>query len=124
MFFEINIFKPNKIDLCVKRSEVNLDHYLKEFGSTRVPDASYQVSRSSAILFWKRIFLRFLPYMGMAAIFAMWPWTFEETFAPITFNVNWLSASEEKMFENVDDGRRTAFGSGKLIKVDVHLDMA
>ena len=27
-------------------------------------------------------FLRFLPYMGMAAILVMWPGTFEQTFVP------------------------------------------
>ena len=84
MFFEINVFKPNKIDLCVKRSEVNLDHHLKESGSTRVPDAANQISRSSAVLFWKIISLSFLPHMGMAAILAMWLWTFKGTFAPRT----------------------------------------
>ena len=37
-------------------------------GSTRAPDAAYQVSRSSAFWFRRRKFFKVLPYMGMAAI--------------------------------------------------------
>ena len=54
-------------------------------------------------------FLRFSPYMGMAAILVMWPWLFELTFFPPTHGGSiWNStsigpvASEEKMFKNVD----------------------
>ena len=61
----------------------------------------------------KKIFLGFLPYMGMAAILVMWPKPFEQTFVPPSEGVSiWNMSSigpvvsEEKMFENVD-GRRT-----------------
>ena len=54
-------------------------------------------------------FLRFLPYMGMAAILVMWLRPFEQTFIPpsqggSTWNVASIGpvVSEEKMFENVD----------------------
>ena len=54
-------------------------------------------------------FKRFLPYMGMAAIFVMWPGPFEQTFVPpsqggSTWNLTSIGpvVSEEKMFENVD----------------------
>ena len=88
-------------------------------------------------------FLRFLPYMGMAAILVMWPRPFEQFFFPkgpggCIWNLVAIDpvVSEEKSFEIVDgrrtdgrttDGRRTmepaytisspgAFGSGELKK--------
>ena len=77
-------------------------------------------------------FLRFLPYMGMAAILVMWPGPFEQLFVPpIPGDYIWNLVtigpvvSEEKSFEIVDGRRRTtepaytisspgAFGSGEL----------
>ena len=87
-------------------------------------------------------FLRFLPYMGMAAMLVMWPRLFEQLFFPkgpggCIWNLVAIGpvVSEEKSFEIVDgrrttydgrtDGRRTtepaytisspgAFGSGEL----------
>ena len=54
-------------------------------------------------------FLRFLLYIGMAAILVMWPGPFEQTFVPPSqggsiSNLASISpvVSEEKMFENVD----------------------
>ena len=84
-------------------------------------------------------FLRFLPYMGMAAMLVMWPRSFEQLFFPkgpggCIWNLVAIRpvVSEEKSFEIVDgrttdDGRRTtepaytisspgAFGSGELKK--------
>ena len=83
-------------------------------------------------------FLRFLLYMGMAAMLVMWPISFEQLFFPkgpggCIWNLVAIGpvVSEEKSFEIVvrrrtDDGRRTtepaytistpgAFGSGELI---------
>ena len=51
-----------------------------KLGSTRAPDATYQLSRSSAFWFREEDFEGFLPYMGMAAILVMWPGSFELTF--------------------------------------------
>ena len=80
-------------------------------------------------------FLRFLPYMGMAAMLVMWPRPFEQLFFPkgpegCIWNLVAIGpvVSEEKSFEIVDgrrtDGRTTepaytisspgAFGSGEL----------
>ena len=61
-------------------------------------------------------FLRFLPYMGMAAILVMWPGQFEQTFVPPSHGGSiWNLASigpvtsEEKCFKKLtDDVRRTA----------------
>ena len=61
------------------------------------PNAPYQVSRSSAFWFRRRWFLRFLSYMGMAAILVMWPGPFEQTFVPqfksskfhMKFDIDW-----------------------------------
>ena len=53
-------------------------------------------------------FLRFLPYIGMAAILVMWPGPFEQTFVyPSPEGSTWNLASIgpvvfEEMFENVD----------------------
>ena len=63
-------------------------------------------------------FLRFLPYMGMAAILVMWPGLFEKTFVPPShgdsiWNLDSIDpvVSEEKMFKEcgrqTTDGRRT-----------------
>ena len=63
-------------------------------------------------------FLRFLPYMGMAAMLFMWPRPFEQVFFPkgaggCIWNVVAIGpvVSEEKPFEIVDgwrtDGRRS-----------------
>ena len=76
-------------------------------------------------------FLRFLPYMGMAAILVMWPRLFEQLFVPkvpggCIWNLVKIGpvVSEEKSFEIVDGRRKTepaytisspgAFGSGEL----------
>ena len=59
-------------------------------------------------------FLRFLPYMGMAAILVMWPEPFEQLFVPpipggYIWNLVTIGpvVSEEKSFEIVDGRRRT-----------------
>ena len=63
-------------------------------------------------------FLRFLPYMGMAAMLVMWPSSFEQLFFPkgpegCIWNLVAIGpvVSEKKSFEIVDgrttDGRRT-----------------
>ena len=40
---------------------------IEEFGKTRAPNAAYQVSRSSAVQFWRR-FLRVLTIYGMSMV--------------------------------------------------------
>ena len=62
----------------------------------------------------KKIFYRFLPYMGMVAILVMWSRCPEQTFVPLThggstWNLAWIgpAVSEKKIFEN---GRRTDNG--------------
>ena len=57
-------------------------------------------------------FLRFLPYMSMAAILVMWPGSFEQTFVPPShggsiWNMTLIGQAvpEEKMFKKC--GRRT-----------------
>ena len=87
-------------------------------------------------------FLRFLPYMGMAAMLVMWSRSFEQLFFPkgpggCIWNLVAIGpvVSEEKSFvivdgRRTDDGRRTtepaytisspgAFGSGELKTVDL-----
>ena len=78
-------------------------------------------------------FLKFLPYMGMAAILVMWLEPFEQLFVPLTiggyvWNLVTIGpvVSEEKSFEIVDGRRRRTtepshpisspgpFGSGDL----------
>ena len=100
--------RRDQIKPCRKISQ---GHHLSKLGSTWAPDYAYQVSRSSAFWFQKRRFLRFLPYMGMAAILLMWPVPFEHTFVPPShrssiWNLILIGpvVSEEKMFEEC--GRR------------------
>ena len=65
-------------------------------------------------------FLRFLPYMGMAAILVMWPGPFEQFFVPpIPGGYRWNLVtigpvvSEEKSFEIVDGRRQTTDDDGR-----------
>ena len=53
------------LTLVWNRSGSTQGQNLKNLGSTCIDNAIYQVSRSSVYLFWRRRFLRFLPYMGM-----------------------------------------------------------
>ena len=89
--------------------KIGQGHHLNKLGSTRVPDAAYQVSRSSAFWFQRRRFLRFLPYMGMAAILVMWPGPLKHSFVPLSHGVSTcnlasigLAVSKEKKFNNVE----------------------
>ena len=68
-----------------------LGHNLNNPGSIAIYDAAYQVSRSWANWFWRRRFLRFLPYMSMVA-------------KTILINLVTIGpvVSEEKSFEIVD----------------------
>ena len=66
-------------------------------------------------------FLRFLPYMGMAAILVMWPGRFEQLFVPpapggYIWNLVTIGpvVLEEKSFEIVD-GRRTTTDDGACL---------
>ena len=43
------------LTLPENRSQSTKDHHLNKLGSTRAPDAAYQVSRSSAFCFRKRV---------------------------------------------------------------------
>ena len=67
-------------------------------------------------------FLRFLPYMGMAAILVMWPELFEQLFVPpipggYIWNLVTIGpvVSEEKSFEIVDGRRRTTTDDGACL---------
>ena len=58
-------------------------------------------------------FLRFLPYMGMAAILVMWPGPFEQTSFPHPMETPyeiWLQLAQwflrRRCLKSVDDGRR------------------
>ena len=82
-------------------------------------------------------FLRFLPYMGMAAILVMWPGTFEQTFVPPSnrssiWNLTLIGpvVSDEKMFKECGRRRTTeaylsykltkqAFGPDELLRVKI-----
>ena len=70
-------------------------------------------------------FLRFLPYMGMAAILVMWPEPFEQLFVPpipggYIWNLVTIGpvVSEEKSFEIVDGRRRTTDDDGRRTTTD------
>ena len=58
------------------RSRSTQDHHLGKLGSTRVPDAVYQISTISANRFRRKRFLRILPYLGVAAIVTDWSSSF------------------------------------------------
>ena len=66
-------------------------------------------------------FLRFLPYIGMAAILVIWPGPFEQTFIPPSHGGSILNltligqaVSEEKMFKECGLRTTEAYLSNKL----------
>ena len=60
-----------KFDLGVNVSRSTLGNNLNSLGSTCIDNVTYKVSRSSVYWVWRRRFLRFLPYLGMAAMLVM-----------------------------------------------------
>ena len=87
---------------------------MKEFGSTQVPDAAYQVSRSSAVQFWRR-FLKIFTIYGHGGHLGHVTCTATSSlkdYVPPTHGGSTQSlvltgpVTSEEMFENVD-GRRT-----------------
>ena len=68
-FSAFPIQKPEIPNLTSPWNIVNQGHHLYKCCCTKVPDDTYQISCQSA----PRFFLRFLPYMGMAAFLVMWP---------------------------------------------------
>ena len=44
--------------LTLSKSRSTQDHYLNKLGRPHIPDATYQVPRSSAFWFWRRRFLK------------------------------------------------------------------
>ena len=69
---------------CHKNSNGQPKVIIWNIGSTREPDAAYQVSQSSAPCLRRKRFLKFfiIIYMGMV----MWPGTFEQIFIP---HISW-----------------------------------
>ena len=59
-----------KFDLGVKWGKLTKSHILNNLGNTCVPDATYQVSSHQSID-PEEDFVRFLPYMIMAAMLVM-----------------------------------------------------
>ena len=52
--------------MTLSRSRSSQDHYLNKLGRPHIPDASYQVPRSSAFWFWRRRFLK--------GFYHIWAW--------------------------------------------------
>ena len=84
-------------------------HHLNKLGSTRAPDAAHQVSRSSAIWFWRRRCFKVFTIYGHGGHLGHVTWTVWAIFVPSSeggaiWNLASIGpvVSEEKMFENVD----------------------
>ena len=56
----------SKLDLAVKGQTSTYDHHFSNFGRPPVPDGLCKDSAPRHPLFWRRRFLRFLLYRGMA----------------------------------------------------------
>ena len=69
---------------CHKNSQGQPNVIIWSIGSTWVPDAVYQVSKSSASWFWRKRFLKFFTIIYMFMV--MWPGTFEQIFIP---HISW-----------------------------------
>ena len=70
------------LDLGVQWVKITQSWNLNNLGSTLIHNATYQVLRSSIYCFWRK-FLRFLPYVGVVAMFISWPWLFENFYFPL-----------------------------------------
>ena len=117
-FFPIEKHKLPNLTLCKKGQGQPRDTIHVNFVELESPmlNAKFQDHRTSGS--GEVDFLRFLPYMGMAAILVMWPGPFIYTFVPpsqggSTYNLALIgqAVSEEKIFENggrTDDGRTPA----------------
>ena len=67
-FYHSKAYVTN-LTLTENRSRSTQGHNSNNFGNTCIDNAAYQVPRSSIYCFLRRrFFLRFLPYMGMAAM--------------------------------------------------------
>ena len=60
-----------KFDLSVNRSGSTQGHNVNNLGCTCIDNATYQVQGHQSIGSGEEDFLRFLPYMGMAAMLVM-----------------------------------------------------
>ena len=97
LFFIQKHTGPN-LTLPQNRSRSTQGHHLNKFGSTRAPDAAYQVSRSSVFWFRTRRFFKVFTIYGQGG-----------QLGPLSqWGVIWNLASigqvvsKEKMFETVD----------------------
>ena len=52
--------------MTLSRSRSTWDHYLNKLGKPHIPDTTYQVSRSLALRFWRRRFLK--------GFYHIWAW--------------------------------------------------
>ena len=67
---------------CPRLQKLQIRPSLNKLCRARVPNAGYQVSRSSVIRFLKRKFSKVFT-MDRAAIWIMWPRHYEQTFVPL-----------------------------------------
>ena len=111
MFHLFSIQKPKRPNLTLMKNSPRSTqgHHLNQFGSTQSSSAAYQVSRQSTQQFWRRGFLRFLPYMGIVAKLFLRPGPFEQIFnLPLPGCCIWNlieigpPVSKEKLFETVN----------------------
>ena len=65
--FPIQMHQEANLTLTFSRSRSSWDHHLNKLGRPHIPNATYQV----LLVLEKKIFKRFLPYMGVVAIFVI-----------------------------------------------------
>ena len=113
----------DQIWLPYNRSKSTQGHHLNQLGSTQVPNAAYQLSKSSAFWFQRRRLFKFFTIYGQTAILVMWPGPFEQTFVPPShggsiWNLasNGQAVSKEKKFENVE----SEWGQLMALTFDIH----
>ena len=112
--FPIQKRKGPILTLPLNRSRSTQGHHLNKLGSTGAPDATYQLQGHCPFGSGEEDLLRFLPYMGVATIFIMWPGPFEQNFVPPShggsiWNLTLIgqAVSEEKMFKECGRRRTT-----------------
>ena len=64
--FPIQMHYEANLTLMLSRSRSSWDHHLNKLGRPHIPNATYQVSRSLALWFWRRRFLK--------GFYHIWAW--------------------------------------------------
>ena len=79
------------LTLTLSKSRSSWDHHLNKLGRPHIPNASYQVTRSLAFWFWRRIFLK--------GFYHIWAWRPSLSYDQNILYKFWLTYHKESSHE-------------------------